>query len=318
MICASPSVLLVTATSDLAADLLVLAARERGLKLIRLNQDDFPDRLRIEWHSGGEARFHTDAGTFAGTDVTGAWFRRKSLRHAGHDPATSFAAREIDAYLTGVWEAADWFWMNRPLAVARAEHKLLQLRQARRLGLGIPETLATNNPHAARGFAHSHSAIAKTMAGGTVGIEGVGHAIFTTAITPDDLAGDDEIAACPVLFQRRVATAFDVRVTVVAERVFPARIILRDRMPADTDWRAADPARLRYDHHVLPSDLEAKCVQLVAAMGLSYGALDFIVTPEGEHVFLEINPSGQWGWIERALGLPITNAILDRLRQGQI
>jgi hypothetical protein len=51
-------------------------------------------------------------------------------------------------------------------------------------------------------------------------------------------------------------------------------------------------------------------------MGLTYAALDFVVTPEGEHVFLEINPAGQWGWIERALGMPITDAILDSLREG--
>jgi len=51
-------------------------------------------------------------------------------------------------------------------------------------------------------------------------------------------------------------------------------------------------------------------------MGLVYGALDFVVTPEGNSVFLELNQAGQWGWIEQALGLPITDAILDRLGEG--
>ena len=52
-------------------------------------------------------------------------------------------------------------------------------------------------------------------------------------------------------------------------------------------------------------------------LSLTYGALDFIVTPDGEHVFLEINPSGQWGWIEEATGLAITNTIVDLLVEGK-
>ncbi len=140
--------------------------------------------------------------------------------------------------------------------------------------------------------------------------------MFTTAITTDDMSNDKAIQACPAIFQFHVETSFDVRVTVVDDRIFAARIVLMDRTEKDVDWRRADPARLGYEHLRLPADLKAKCIKLLAAMGLSYGALDFVVTPEGEYVFLELNPAGQWGWIERVLGLPITDAILDRLREG--
>ena len=315
---ARSAILLVTATSDLAADLLVLAAREKRLPLIRFNQDEFPQRAQIEWQGSGETRVGSDGQSFAESDVSGAWFRRKPLLHTHLDHVATFAAREIDAFLGGVWETARWFWMNRPSAVTRAEHKLLQLRYAQRVGFTIPATLATNCPEAARRFARPRAYIAKTLAGGSIAIEGIDHAIFTTAITAEDITADEEIQACPVIFQPRIPTSFDLRVTVVADRVFAARIILKDRTELDVDWRRVDPARLRYERQILPAGLESKCVKLVSAMGLTYGALGFVVTPEGEHIFLELNPSGQWGWIERALGLPIADTILDKLKEGQV
>jgi len=203
--------------------------------------------------------------------------------------------------------------MNLPSAIARAEHKLLQLRCARQLGFTIPDTLATNCPEAARSFARDRDVIAKTVVGSGLVIDGIDHAIFTTVVALEDLSVDSAIQACPIIFQNRIQTQFDLRVTVVGAQVFAARIIVRDRTEMDVDWRKVDPARLHYEHDLLPRELEVKCRKLVAIFGLLYGSLDFIVTPEGEHVFLELNPSGQWGWIERALQIPITNTILDTL-----
>jgi glutathione synthase/RimK-type ligase-like ATP-grasp enzyme len=48
-------------------------------------------------------------------------------------------------------------------------------------------------------------------------------------------------------------------------------------------------------------------------LGLAYGAIDLIETPEGGHVFLEVNPGGEWGMLEHDLGLPISEAIADAL-----
>jgi glutathione synthase/RimK-type ligase-like ATP-grasp enzyme len=341
-----PLVLLVTETSDLAADLLVLAAKERSIVLHRFNQDEFPQRASIVWQSNGQTHFACEGRTFAENDVSGAWFRRNPPRKSHQDPTLAFATRETEGFLGGVWETAPWFWMNAPAAAARAEHKLLQLRYAQELGFTVPATLATNCPDAARRFVRAAAiatapaiattpavaetpavaktptiaktpAIAKTLVGGKLTIDGTDHAIFTSAVTAEDLNADDEILACPVIFQSRIETHFDLRVTVVGNQVFAARIFLRNRTQHDLDWRRTDPTRLYYERHVLSPELESKCTKLVAAMGLTYGALDFVVTPQGEHVFLELNPAGQWGWIEQALGFPITNAILDRLTEEQ-
>ncbi len=308
------AVLLVTETSDLAADLLVLGARDRGIALVRFNQDDFPLRAQIVWQSDGEIRFHCEGQDFSGGDVSGAWFRRVPHRE---QHTAAFVDRESQAFLGGVWATAPWFWMNVPSAAVQAEHKLLQLLHARRLGFTVPDTLATNCPDEGRRFVSSRGTIAKTLAGGRLVVGGIRHAVFTTAITVDDIGADEAVQVCPVIFQSHIETLFDLRVTVVGEQVFAARIIVQDRTVHDLDWRHVATERVRYERHVLSAELRAKCVELVAAMGLSYGALDFVVTSQGEEIFLELNPAGQWGWIEQALGLPITDAILDRLNEGQ-
>lgn len=293
------------------------------MPFVRFNQDDFPRTDRVAWRTDGAIEFRCGHGAFRADEISGAWFRKRPRPVAAGTDEAGFAQREAAALLDGIWETAPWFWVNRPAAIGRAEQKLLQLREARRLGFAVPATLVTNCPQAARAFARERPCVAKPLAGAGLSVGGIEHAIFTTAISPDDLGPDEDCAsdgavqACPAIFQQLVVKQFDLRVTVVGEQVFCARIVVRDRTAADVDWRGVNPARIRYAHHQLPTGLRARCVRLVASLGLAYGAFDFAVTAQDEHVFLELNPSGQWGWLERALELPIAAAIIDHLHEGR-
>jgi glutathione synthase/RimK-type ligase-like ATP-grasp enzyme len=65
--------------------------------------------------------------------------------------------------------------------------------------------------------------------------------------------------------------------------------------------------------HELPVETADRCRRLVGALGLTYGAIDLIVTTEGDYVLLEVNPAGQYLWLEEAAQLPITEAVCDFL-----
>jgi len=102
-------------------------------------------------------------------------------------------------------------------------------------------------------------------------------------------------------------------VTVVGDRVFSAAIESQATDRTRVDWR-------RYDHRntpvtaiELPSDLVRRLQTLVDRLQLSFAAIDLILTPEGEFVFVEVNPNGQYLWIEEATGLPISDAVADHL-----
>ncbi|HEX8894260.1 MAG TPA: hypothetical protein VF783_13095 [Terriglobales bacterium] len=73
----------------------------------------------------------------------------------------------------------------------------------------------------------------------------------------------------------------------------------------------------RFEKHVLPSGVENRLLLLMRRMGLEYGAIDLRLTPEGKYVFLEINPAGQFLWIEEATGQKISDAIAAHLITGR-
>jgi len=124
---------------------------------------------------------------------------------------------------------------------------------------------------------------------------------------------DPSIALTAHLFQAKVAKEADVRVTVVGDQLFAAELSLTDGAPIGAlDWRQHHEY-IRYRPCPVPSVVADGVADLVNRLGLRFGALDFILTPDGQWVFLEINPNGQWAWIERVTGLPISAALADLL-----
>jgi len=106
-----------------------------------------------------------------------------------------------------------------------------------------------------------------------------------------------------------VSKRSEMRVTVVGHRVLAAEIGSQESRATRYDWRHYDDDTVPYRAYRLPPSVEARCVELLGALNLSFGAIDLIRTPDDEFVFLEINPNGQWAWIEEAAGLPIGDAI---------
>ncbi|NJR75066.1 MAG: hypothetical protein HC773_18390 [Scytonema sp. CRU_2_7] len=117
-------------------------------------------------------------------------------------------------------------------------------------------------------------------------------------------------------FQAYIPKRLELRITVVGQQVFAAEIHSQETNHTRYDWRRYDHHKTPYFPHELPPEVEQRCVQLVEKLGLCYGAIDMILTPDGRYVFLEINPNGQYLWIELATGLPISDAICDLLISG--
>jgi glutathione synthase/RimK-type ligase-like ATP-grasp enzyme len=133
--------------------------------------------------------------------------------------------------------------------------------------------------------------------------------VFSTLVSVDLLAELGEPDLAPVIVQRPITPKVDLRVTIVGTRVLAAKAA------ADTfDWRRQDPPPA-FEQVELQSGLAAKAVALVRRLGLAFGALDFVVDARGRHFFLELNPNGEWGWLQRS-GLPIAEAIVDELLNG--
>ena len=299
-------VLVLTEKDDLAADLVVLKLQERGVRYRRLNVDMFPADLTISYNpESSSAMFHADGERFCSTEVSSVWCRR-SRRFSPHD---SYAHRESQAFLEWLWGQMAWIWVNSPPAVADASNKLWQLRTASKIGFDVPATLVTNQVEQVRDTFGPGPVVVKTIGGAAIDRNGTRQHLFSQLLPLADL-DPAAVKAAPCIFQEPVKPGMDVRVTVVGNHVFATDI---ETPAGPVDWRAAPPKAVRYCPVDLPAEVAKRCLALCRIAGLTYGAFDFVRQPEGQYVFLEVNPAGQWGWIERATGQPITGAIVDAL-----
>lgn len=316
------TVLLVSHSGDFyTIDRVAEALRERGAAPVRVDSDLFPSELSLELRFGtdaapevrlGRGELRVDAG-----QVRGVWLRR--LWTPRIDPAVepahaqacvreAIAARR--AWLTGL-AAHPVTWVNPYDAERAAEDKGLQLARAQALGLETPPTLVTNDPQAARAFAAAHPAvIAKMLTPYSTSMRGDTPFVYTSLLRPGDLEALGGLRHCPMVFQARVPAERELRVVVVGERVFAGALDARGLV----DWRRSDPSSgIAWQQGHVPEDICDRLRALVRGLGLVYGAVDMIRAPGGRHVFLEVNPAGEWGMLERDLGLPIGAAIADAL-----
>jgi len=140
---------------------------------------------------------------------------------------------------------------------------------------------------------------------------GVRKNVYTRRVTEDDLTDLRGIEHTTHLFQRWVVKARECRVIIIGERV-TAAAITAGSPAAYVDYRT-DYASVSYELVTPPEQVTTGIRQLMVSFGLVYGALDFVLTPDGEWVFLEVNPRGQYGFIEHATGAPLTAQLADLL-----
>lgn len=223
-----------------------------------------------------------------------------------------FAQIEAERALAGLLSLPDIVWINHPHRHILANSKPAQLAAARRLGLDIPTTLITNDPDEVRAFiARSPGPVVYKCFSQGLDLP-AGQAQFTGVVTARESAKLDLIRTTPGVFQHYVEKAYEVRATVVGQQIFAGRIDSQAHADSQIDWRHR-PFDMHPEPHVLPAEIADALLAFMREFGLLYGAFDLIVTPDGRYVFLEINPGGQYMWVEASTQLPITDALADAL-----
>ncbi len=308
------TVLLVTASYDLAPEYVIAGLERRSVPFFRLDTDRFPSEIRASFDPQGTLTISDGERSISGRQVKSVWYRRNvapNLPECLDSGTREFCERETRTFLLGSLAALPTQrWLSSPQAIWRAERKPYQLAVAAQLGFTLPLTIMTNDPAAARSVAQARSRlVAKALSSGYISGAHGNQAIFTSEMAPDDLDDLDGLAVAPVTLQEKVEKSSDIRVTVVGEEVFAAEILSQDRESSRVDWRATDDPNLQHRAHKLPSTLARRCRRLVSHLRISFGAIDFALKPDGTYVFFEINPNGEWLWIEDQLGLPISDRI---------
>ncbi len=302
--------------------------RKRGEDVIALDYAIYPQQLNISFFSeNGRERLlfrFSDKSVVSSTEVKSVLNRRQAEPLAPDDikdqRIADYIVRESRNFLDALPQMLHCFWLSNPEAVRIASRKPYQLMVARQLGFFTPPTVITNSPEELEQFLREVNSDVACKALWTPGItlesngKETGIALYTRRLKPEEvLKAISNVKNCPMIFQVYVDKAFELRITVVGKKVFACAIHSQKSERTKEDWRRYDLENTPHEEYNLPGDIQQKCIQLVEHLGLAFGCIDMIITPSREYVFLEINPNGNWLWIEHLTGLPISETIAELL-----
>ena len=302
-------VLILSSLYDFSTDEVVHRLREAGVGCVRLNREQLREhRLTLDPSrpsliiDGPVGRHVVNA------DLRSVFYRQPVfLRDSSGIPLS--VAKQLErsqwaAFLRALSVFRDAAWMNFPAATYLAESKPYQLAVASACGMRIPDTLVTNAAATVRDRFAGRTAI-KSL--DSVLLREGPDSLFTyTTFASTDALSDDALRSAPLIAQEALVEKTDLRVTVVGDRVFAVQV-LADGAAVFGDWRLTPKSALTYEDAQLSAEDAANCLRLMRALRLSFGALDLAETPDGV-VFIEINPTGEWGWLstpDRSIGTAI-------------
>lgn len=302
-------ILIITHKEDYTADFVINKLNQQNIGYKRLNCEDIFDSnysIRIdsdfEYSILGENNYKS------------VWFRRTKLPLIeGLSKAEQiYILRETESFFKNLFVSLHSKWLSSPSSVYTAENKLLQLRIAKKIGLNIPPTLITNSKKELRDFFinNNRDIILKPFSQTRIQNQDNTAFIFTSPISSEIIEKLDDFDLTPCIYQKNILKDYEIRVTVIGNSVFSAAVYSQEEPDTVYDWRKK---KLKFHSIELPNSIKEKCLLLVKSLNLEFGAIDLIKTPEGEYFFLEINPNGQWAWIEIETGLEISSSIIEFL-----
>lgn len=277
-------------------------------------------------------------GTLDLAEIKSIWWRRPKPHVFAADLSPKerdFARQETEHTFAGLWSLLDCYWMSFPPCIRRASNKVEQLQRATQLGFRVPRTLVTNDPAAVQEFYETCGgrmiykalanpgllarmkvppALSETEAGGPKMVEarepnmvkagepnmveaGEPEMVYTTLITREHLSLLETVHTAPCQFQEVIPKRLELRVTIIGDDLFVCEIHSQQDERTSLDWRHYE-ASIPYTKGILPPEIAEKCFALMKGYGLNYSAMDLILTPDGEYVFLENNPAGQCFFVQ--------------------
>lgn len=311
-------ILVVSYPQEEHADAVVNYLSEAGRDVKRIDMAEFPYHSSVEmhWNNGDPPRYalhRADGTSLDMASIRVAWWRR--VRPYTIDPAIrdvemrAFAESETAQAIGGMFDGLVCRWVNPRAADDAAHRKPYQWTVAQKIGLSIPRTLVTSDPAAARDFI-------KAMAPRRVVFKPFLATLQswreTRIIDATDVERLDLVRLAPVIFQEYIDGA-DLRVTMIGDKIFAAEIDARaTSYPFDMRMVIEEAILRPVD---LPDRLSIALLKLQRRLNLDYGAIDLRRTEDGDYYFLEVNPAGQWLFVEERTGLPIARAMANYLAE---
>lgn len=317
--------LIVSNSNDYTADFLQEKISALGLPFIRFNTDTFPSSISLllqDSNGVSENSIVLESGQIVPLDnISAVWWRRperigaQTLGNIKDERVKKFTRYQLESAFDELTATLNKtaVWMNRPDRNQHANSKMVQLRSANQLSFKTPNTVFSNDPKVVKDFFDGHDGkiVYKTIKRPAFifGDKMVG--FYTSQITANEIRKTESIKIAPVFLQEAIEKKLELRVTVVGHHVLAASIDSQASKEGVLDWRRINTEVGQWKPFHLDSVTEKKCLELTRGFGLNFGAIDLAVTPQDEIVFFEINPNGQWAWLEIGSEIPISKFFIE-------
>jgi hypothetical protein len=319
---------IVTEPMDVHADFVIGELKKLDVPVFRFHAADFPASAQISISGSGSAwtaEIRTPQPSLRLRDVRAAWLGRpgEPVADSALRPETrEFAAGQARGVLAAVYALIEERWVSGPDAMRAAGDKVRQLRRSAAAGLAVPDTVIGNDVDRVAGFHRDNlrsgrgTAVKSLWVRGQVSYDG-GLRVPLTAKWPEHadpgLVGTIRLA--PAIFQEYIPKEREIRAVVIGGQVFAASLDSQAIPAARHDVRGAGD-NAGYEPYELPADVRGALLSMVTGLGLRFCSADLVLTPDGRHVFLDLNPNGQWLWLELEAGLPLSAAMAALLAAG--
>lgn len=310
----TPQIILLTNRDDFTCDYLIDKIRSNYgdvISYFRINSEDIINTI-YEYDAKGKLIISHNSINYDLAKVKSVYFRRVSTVFPSSldNNNNNFINRERRDFLEGVLLSLKAKWINPLFATIQGERKLFQLSIANKLGLKIPSTLVTNDPKKIKEFIKRKPAIIKPISHGLQVTNEKTFSIYTSTINQNDIQDEKQLFEVPSYIQEKIENKSDIRVTVIDKNIFAVSI--KKDNDEEIDWRKPTVIK-SYSIISLPNEINDKLLKLNNELGLRYSAIDLIQTSDDDYIFLEVNPAGEWVWLERELELEISNKIIKAL-----
>jgi hypothetical protein len=265
---------------------------------------------RLGWSNRGDCiptLPTTAGGSIDARSVDLIWWRRPNhidiVDYVDNPAAIDLIRNDIKEALFGiVVNEFRGIWVSDPDASRRAENKLLQLKAAEQAGFRVPRTLVSQNPRDIREFCGhlGNQVVVKPVKGTTM------TPIVTLNVTEPMLADDEALSVCPAIYQELIAGTCHIRANCFGNSIHAALI-----ESPDLDWRPN--LNVSFEIFEVPQDVKKRCGAVLNALGLRMGIFDLKLDKNGEAVWLEVNPQGQFLFIEGLTGLALMRKFCEFL-----
>lgn len=320
-------ILIISNKWDITVDFVVAELRKRGANFLRINTEDLVTSEATIEFSDFRISVSKQGRLYDLTQSTKViWNRRPGKPFDTINPpdrpslaVQNFVGDQWFSWLEVLQLIPGVTWINHPQANDAMESKPRQLLMASKIGFLIPDTLISNEPSQVLEFGKKHNGklIAKALYSPLIEEPNEDFFVFTNVIDINEFKDDEEIRISPSIFQQVLNPKIDYRVTVIGDTVYPVRITRQvEESSVSIDWRT-DKTDLDFSACTLPEEIEHMCRRIVNDGGLIFGAID-LVQYDGRFYFLEINPNGEWGWLQQPCGIPIASTLCDLMMEHDV